>query len=230
MANEPATYVLVHGAWGGAWAFDRTASDLSARGQKVLVPDLRGLGNLKGELYPGITLSDHIEDVIDQISDVGINRFILVGHSYGGMVITGVAARLGARIDALCYIDAFLPCDGQSLWDITGQYEHDWYINTQKSTPGLVAPIAGEHLLNDARFGRHPLLTLTEAVQTSGAEENIPRRSYIFANDWEPTPFRRFFNLAQDDPDWEVHEAASDHDVMTNQPGQLIEILLDLAR
>jgi pimeloyl-ACP methyl ester carboxylesterase len=222
-----ANFVLVHGAWGGGWAYDRLARELWEQGHRVVVAQLKGLGTRREELHPGITLSDHIEDVVAQVAQAGFNRFVLCGHSYGGMVISGVAARLGARIDALVYIDAFLPGDGQSLWDITGEFEHRHYIDSQKDTPGLVAPIMGA--LSE-RIGRHPLLTLLEAVHYSGEETKIPRRAYVFANNWQPTPFGRFAQAVKDDPKWEYHEAVSGHDVMTDQPEQLLGIVLALLR
>jgi pimeloyl-ACP methyl ester carboxylesterase len=220
-----ANFVLVHGAWGGGWSYDRLARELWEQGHRVVVAQLKGLGTRREELHPGITLSDHFEDVVAQVGQAGFNRFVLCGHSYGGMVISGVAARLGARIDALVYIDAFLPADGQSLWDITGEFEHRHYIDSQKDTPGLVGPIMGA--LSE-RIGRHPLLTLLEAVHYSGEEAKIPRRAYVFANHWQPTPFGRFAQAVKGDPKWEYHEAVSGHDVMTDQPEQLLGIALAL--
>ena len=223
-----ADFVLVHGAWGGSWAYDRLAGELKAAGHRVLVAELKGLGTRRAELHPGITLSDHIDDVTAQIAAAGFDRFVLCGHSYGGMVITGVAARLGRSIAAICYIDAFLPGDGQSLWDVVGDYEHRWYIDTQKHTPGLVAPIGGEHLLQNPRYGRHPLLTLTEAVRFTGAEAAIPRRTYIFATGWQPTPFTRFRNQVVGEGRWQLHELDCGHDVMADKPVDLLRIVLGL--
>ena len=160
-----ADYVLVHGAWGGNQSYDLTRRDLEAAGHRAIACTLRGLGTRQGELHPGITLSDHIDDVCAQIEEAGFDRFILAGHSYGGMVITGVASRLGARIDAICYIDAFLPGDGESLWDITGEFEHNWYIDTQKTKPGYVDPIGQtDFAVVPGVVGYHPLLTLLEAT------------------------------------------------------------------
>jgi pimeloyl-ACP methyl ester carboxylesterase len=221
-----ADFVLVHGAWGGGWSYQRLARELAEQGHRVVVAQLAGLGTRKDELHGGITLSDHIGDVVTQVEAAGFDRFVLCGHSYGGMVITGVATRLGARIDALVYIDAFLPGDGQSLWDITGGYEHKHYIASQKHTPGLVAPIIGE--LSE-RLSRHPLLTLIEAVRLTGEEAKVRRRVYVFAKGWEPTPFRRFFEQVGGDLAWEVHEADSGHDVMADQPEQLLGIVLGCA-
>ncbi len=225
-----ANYVLVHGAWGGGHSYEKTAADLKSAGHDVLVASLRGLGPRQDELHPGITLSDHIADVLWQIAAAGFERFVLVGHSYGGMVITGVSAQLGSRIDAICYIDAFLPDDGQSLWDITGEFEHDWYIDNQKHTPGLVPPIGGiDFEVEPGRIGLHPLLTLLEAVSLTGEEASIPRRSYILATGWQPTPFPRFAEKVQADPAWDYHEADATHMVMDDQPVQTLKILLGLA-
>lgn len=221
-----ADYVLVHGAWGGGWAYDRLSGELREAGHRVLVAELTGLGSRQAELQPGITLTNHLDDVCRQISARGFDRFTLVGHSWGGMVITGVATRLGARIDALVYIDAFLAEDGQSLWDVTGEWEHERYIACQKDAPGLVAPIFGN---GDPRLGRHPLLTLLEPVHFTGAEAKITRKEYIFATGYQPTPFARFGDRVRRDPAWSLHEWDASHDVMSDQPEKLLALLLDCA-
>ena len=228
--NTMANYVLVHGAWGGGQGYERLAGELRAAGHEVVVAALTGLGVRSDELHPGITLTDHVDDVCDQIAAAGFDRFVLAGHSYGGMVITGVATRLGARIDGLVYIDAFLPGDGQSLWDTTGEYEHNWYVDSQKFTPGLVAPIGSVDFEPvPGQVGRHPLLTLTEAVRFSGEEAKIPRRTYIFASDWQPTPFKRFSDQVLAEGGWDHHDSNAGHFVMADQPEQLLGIMLGLA-
>ncbi|WJS98662.1 alpha/beta hydrolase [Novosphingobium humi] len=216
-------YVLVHGAWAGGWSHQGLAEDLRAAGHRALVVELSGLGERRGELHPGITLSDHIDDVCAAVEEAGFDRFVLVGHSYGGMVITGTATRLGGRIDTIAYLDAFLPEDGQSLWDITSDYEHRHYIDTQKFTPGLVAPIIGEM---GRKLSRHPLLTLVEGVRFTGEEAKIARRIYVLATGWKPSPFPKFAARVKDDTAWEYHEADCGHDVMNGQREQVVGILL----
>ncbi len=218
-------YVLVHGAWGGGWSYDRLAADLTAAGHRVLVAQLAGLGTRRDGLNPAIDLSTHIHDVTGQIAAAGFDRFVLAGHSYGGMVVTGVAARLGERIDAIVYIDAFLPENDQSLWDITGEWEHRQYIDGQRDRPGLVLPLPGGR--DNPRLGRHPLLTLLEPVRFTGEEAKIGRRIYVFAASWSPTPFTRFRDRVKADPAWEYHEADAGHDVMADQPEQLLRIMLE---
>ena len=219
-------YVLVHGAWSGGYAYDRLAGELRDAGHRVVVAALTGLGSRADELSPAIDLSRHIADVVEQIEAAGFDRFVLAGHSYGGMVVTGVAAKLGARIDALVYIDAFLPADGQSLWDITGEYEHRHYIDAQRDTPGLVAPLPG---VTGVGVGRHPLLTLIEPVRFTGEEAKVGRRIYVFAESWQPTPFAGFHATVAADPAWEVHRADASHNVMGDQPEQLLALMLSLA-
>ena len=219
-----ADYVLIHGAWCGGNTLDRLARELRDAGHRVLVAQLTGLGTRAHELNPAIDLSRHVNDVVEQFDAAGFNRFILGAHSYGGMVATGVATKLGAKIDGLVYIDAFLPGDGQSLWDITGEFEHKHYIDAQRDTPGLVDPI-----FEAPGLTRHPLLTLLEPVRFTGEEAKVKRRIYIFAASWEPTPFRRFYEQVKDDAAWEVHTADSGHFVMGDQPQQLFDIMVDAA-
>lgn len=225
-----ANYVLVHGAWAGGQTYDAILPALKGAGHNVLVAALPGQGVRQAELHPGITLTDHIEAVLEQIAEAGFDRFILAGHSYGGMVITGVAGRLGKQIDAICYIDAFLPEDGQSLWDITGEFENAWYIDAQKFTPGLIRPLMSPEDFAPVPgiVGYHPLLTLVEAVRLSGDEQAIPRKSYIFATGYQPTPFPRFAERAKAEG-WDYHEADCDHFVMQNQSELTAKVLLDLA-
>ncbi len=225
-----ANYVLVHGAWGGNHTFGEVPARLEAEGHKVLNCALPGLGSRQDELHPAITLTDHVDAVCEQIAASGFDRFILAGHSYGGMVITSVASRLGKRIDAILYIDAFMPAGGQSLWDISGQFEHDWYIDTQKPHPGLVRPLGTPEDFEPVPgiVGYHPLLTLLEPAESSGDEETIAKKAYIFATGYEPTPFTRFAEIARAEG-WDYYEADTDHFVMENDPELTMRVLLGLA-
>src|SRR6476659_6394160 len=114
------TIVIVHGAWGGAWAFRKVDSELREKGYNVYRPELTGLGERVHLSRPDIGLSTHIEDVVNMILFEDLHDIILVGHSYGGMVITGVADRVPDRIKRLIYVDAFAPNDGEGLMSIFG--------------------------------------------------------------------------------------------------------------
>jgi pimeloyl-ACP methyl ester carboxylesterase len=113
-----ATYVLVHGGGHGGWCYQRVAPLLRAEGHLVHAPSLTGLGDRSHVLHPGIDLDTHVEDVASLMHFEDLDDVILVGHSYGGMVITGVADRAFARIGHLVYLDAVRPRDGEALCDV----------------------------------------------------------------------------------------------------------------
>ncbi len=112
-----ANYVLVHGGWHGAWCWDKVVPLLQAAGQPAYTPTLTGLGEKAALLAPEIGLDTHIQDVVKLIEEKDLQHVILVGHSYSGMVITGVADRFPERIQHLVYLDAVVPRDGQSMAD-----------------------------------------------------------------------------------------------------------------
>lgn len=115
MAQNKPVYLLVHGAWGGGWAFKKTDSLLSANGNEVYRASLTGQGERVHLSSTGIDLNTHIKDVVNMILYDNLKEVILVGHSYGGMVITGVADSIPGRIKKLVFLDAILPNDGESL-------------------------------------------------------------------------------------------------------------------
>ena len=115
-----ATFVLVHGGGHGGWCYQRVARLLRADGHDVYTPTLTGLGERSHLLRPGIDLDTHITDVVNVLRFEGLHDVLLVGHSYGGMVITGVGDRAAERIAGLVYLDAANPVNGQSLVDVAG--------------------------------------------------------------------------------------------------------------
>ena len=112
------TFVLVHGAWHGGWCWRRVADLLQARGHKVFAPTLTGLGERSHLLDAKVDLTMHVTDIVNLIKWERLNDIVLVGHSYGGMVITGVAERTGFSISSIVYLDAFVPENGQSVLDL----------------------------------------------------------------------------------------------------------------
>ena len=114
------TFVLVHGGWDGAWAWRPVAQELQRRGHEVYTPTLSGLGERSNLLSPDIDLELHVRDVVAVLHYEDLHDVILVGHSYGGMVITGAADRAADRIGRVVYLDAANPENGQSLVDVDG--------------------------------------------------------------------------------------------------------------
>ncbi len=220
-----ATFVLVHGAWGGGESWVPMARQLRAKGHIAYVASLTGLGERAHLLSPAITLSTHVSDVSAMIETHQLDDIILVGHSYGGMVITGVAGRWGDHIRAIVYVDAFLPRDGEALWDIADDPSRKHYIDAQRKSPGLVGPFPG----SPHPEARHPLLTLTEPVHFTGREAAIKNHSYVYATRGAPTVFTKFHDRVKDDSAWKSHSVDAGHMVMFDQPGELLDILLKTA-
>ena len=115
-----ATYVLVHGGGHGGWCYQRVARMLRSAGHEVYAPSMTGLAERSHLLGPHVDLDLHIQDIVALLHYDDLEDVILVGHSYGGMVITGVADRAADRVGRVVYLDAATPVDGQSLVDVAG--------------------------------------------------------------------------------------------------------------
>ena len=110
-----ATFLICHGAWSAGWAWKKVRPLLQAAGHEVFTPTYTGLGERAHHASPAVDLEIHIKDVLAVIEFEDLRDCILVGHSYGGMVATGVADQVPARVRHLIYLDAFVPGNGQSL-------------------------------------------------------------------------------------------------------------------
>lgn len=113
-----ATYVIVPRGWSGAWAWRGVAKRLQAKGHEVFTATLTGCGERSHLANPEINLEVHIQDVVNILTYENLTDVTLVGHSYAGIVITGVSERMPERLSHLIYLDAFVPLDGQSISDI----------------------------------------------------------------------------------------------------------------
>ena len=141
-----ATFVLVHGAWHGSWCWKHVRKRLQHAGHDVFTPTLTGVGERCHLASPNVNLSTHIADILSLIQWEELSRIILCGHSYGGFVISGVADRIPDRIRALVYLDAFVPEDGECLFDLVSP-EMAAGMRRQAATSGdgwKVDPIPGE--------------------------------------------------------------------------------------
>ncbi len=114
------TFVLIHGGWDGGWAWQSIAKDLRAAGHDVFAPTLTGSGERVHLATPDVDLNTHVQDVINVFLYEKLEHAILVGTSYGGMVVTGVAERIPERLSQVVYLDAFVPQSNESLNDIIG--------------------------------------------------------------------------------------------------------------
>ena len=233
------TFVLVHGAWHGGWCWRRVADLLTARGHKVFTPTLTGLAERSHLSGSDVDLDTHIADVVNLLKWEGLSNVVLCGHSYGGMVISGVAEAVPAGvIGSIVYLDAFLPDDGRSLLDYTtvAGREGGPMLEEGEAT-GLVSPIPAEvfgvNALDsawvDAQCTPQPYRTLTGKVRLTGARERIPRKAYVLATGYSGLAFPTFAAKVKDNPQWAYHEVPCGHDVMLDAPDDLARILEESA-
>jgi pimeloyl-ACP methyl ester carboxylesterase len=228
------TYVLVHGAWGGSFGWRKVRPLLQQAGHQVFTPSLTGLGERAHLATPQVDLSTHIQDVSNAIWYEDLTDIILVGHSYGGMVVTGVADRMPERIQHLVYLDAFLPRDGQSLFDLGGggpgaAESRDWRVPPLQS---YVDPNDPEAAWNQERRVHHPRATLSEKVRLSMPLESRPfSLTYIVATgrpEAEPAHFDRIAEGLRGNQRWTLREIAGGHGMIRTNPEGLVRLFLDL--
>jgi pimeloyl-ACP methyl ester carboxylesterase len=225
-----ATFVLVHGGWAGSVVWRQLTPRLRKGGHEVHAPTLTGIGERKHLLSREINLDTHIQDVIGVIDEEDLSNIVLVGHSYGGMVISGVADRLPEKVASLVYLDAFVPENGQSLLDLLPP---DRRLTTVPGEDWLVAPrpSAGFGLKRpeviafwETKSTPHPRATLTQPVRLTGGIGRIKRKTYILAT--EPARFTRFYDKLKNEPGWTVHTLPCTHFIQLEMPDDLTAILL----
>lgn len=221
------TFVLVPGMCHGAWCFDDLSKALRIRGHHVLALTLTGVAERAHVMVGGVNLETHITDVLAAIAadTTSGNDLVLVGHSYGGMVITGVADRIPDRVDALVFLDAVVPSDGESCWDLVDDAERQWYTEVDDTGFG-VPPMP----FFDDRATTHPLASVLQPLHVNADLSRFRRRDYVYALDWPgESPLRASYDWVRDDPTWTCHELDGKHNLMRDNPDDLLRILLDVA-
>ena len=222
------TIVIVHGAWGGSWAFRSVEALLREKGINVYRPQLTGLGERVHLSRPDIGLSTHIDDVVNTILFEDLHDIILVGHSYGGMVISGVADRVPERIRRLVYVDAFVPVDGESVMSLTGT-RGDWLkpmIKGDYIVPPWVKP--EQPPPHDVP---QPLKTFTEPIALRNkASSKIPATYILTVDAGKEAKDDDFWPQAQRarERGWPVQQLTADHNAQWSAPEALVEMLAQI--
>jgi pimeloyl-ACP methyl ester carboxylesterase len=215
------TYLLVPGACHGGWCFDELAGSLRGLGHRVLATTLTGLSERAHLAGSTVNLETHLRDVLALLEVERLERVVLVGHSYGGMVISGVADRVPERVAGLVYLDAFVPADGDSCWRLTDDTQRAWYAAVDPTGYG-VPPLP----FFDPRATAHPLASLLQPIRLTGAVDRVRDRTYVYATRWDGgSPFEPTYRRLRDDPGWRVHALDARHNLMRDAPGPLLEIV-----
>ncbi|MFD5193125.1 alpha/beta fold hydrolase [Streptomyces sp. NPDC058357] len=219
-----ASFVLVPGGWHGGWYYSGLADRLRSAGHLALPVTLSGIGERAHLSGSAVNLDTHIQDVLAVLASERVTDAVLVGHSYAGMVITGVADRAApGAVRRLVYSDAYVPQDGESCWELTTEAFRRLFVDgaaadgfSVQSPPGL-----------DPRATAHPLAAFLQRLTLSGEGlDRIGARDYVFLSGWAGTPFAELHQRLSRGPEWRTHVLDSSHDVLGDAPGEIERIRL----
>ncbi len=236
-----AIFVLVHGGGHGGWCYKLVAERLRAKGHAVYAPSLPGMGEHCHQLHAGIDLDAHIDDVVNLLRSEDLRGAIIVGHSYGGMVITGVADRASDRVGHRVYLDAAYPTDGESLHDhaftnIEATRQALYVANgvelVMKPDP-IYAAFFGIHdpelaAWTNARLTPQPWACFSQklVLRNEAAMRAIPESHIICTS----TKIGRDMDLLMQRSEGRVWDVDTGHDLMLTEPDWVVGKLLLLAK
>ena len=228
------TYVLVHGAWHGGWCWRKVRALLEASGADVHTPTLTGLGDRAHLASRDVGLDCHVADVLGVLETEDLSGIVLVGHSYAGMVVTGVADRAAHRIARLVYLDAVVPKDGQCLYDrappqVRTSWEEQarvagegWRVPASVATPQFLGLKSDEDLRwVMPRLTPHPIRSFREPLRLSDRIPQMPR-TYINCIGDKPLGQPR---TVQADGIVDYHELRTGHDAMVTAAEDVAALL-----
>jgi pimeloyl-ACP methyl ester carboxylesterase len=248
--SDMATFVLVHGAWHGGWEWRKLERPLRAAGHGVFSPTLTGLGERAHLAHSGIGLVTHVQDIVSFLEYEDLTGVTLVGHSYGGNVISGVAERVPERLHHLVYLDGFVPRDGESLVDLLPpEVQREFEDRVQTEGEGWLIPSRfpepWETALRDhygvtdeadlrwmvPRMRPHPFKTMTDPIRLGNPAAGALPRTYIRCTQYPNAALSRFAEAARTPGSgWNSLELAAGHDAMVSVPDELADLLLGIAR
>ncbi len=238
MKNNKPHFLLIHGAWHGGWVWNEISEILRYQRYSVSTPTLTGLGEKKHLLSSKITIETFIEDVVNHIIFKNLNNIILVGHSFAGSVISGVADRLKDRIQKLIYFDAMILIDGQKPFDITPKETVEQRIELAKkfgnniSIPAPSADAFGvfdikKSLLLEEKLTPHPLSAFQSKLILKNEVGNGIPLSYIFCT----KPVYKSLESSREvvrKMKWPIFELNAGHDAMLTHPKETLNLLMKI--
>ena len=232
------TFLLISGAWHGGWCYKRVAEKLRVQGHVVYTPTNTGLGERSHLYHRDIDLETHITDILNVIKWEELDDYVLVGHSYGGMIITGIADRFPEKVRRLVYLDAYVPEDGKCEFD----YESEEWVSAMRADAAeldnATRPIPAEafHVNEkDASWVNsmcvpHPILTFDQPLKQSGGITKLRnKRVFIWNEGFAEGPFKQFYDVLVSDESWITYKLPSGHYTMLDMPDDLVRILLEVA-
>ena len=232
-----ATFVIAHGAWSSGWAWKKMRPLMRQLGHDLFTPSYTGQGERVHLAHPGIDLDAHITDVLNLLHYEDLNDVILLGHSYGGMVATGVADRAPERLAQVIYLDAFVPRNGQSVLSLFPEEARQRTleaVRTQGDGWRIPAnPMPPDTSPQDFAWATpkrvmQPARTFEQALMLTGAAAALPT-AYIYCTRCGPGDvFRQFADRARTEPGWRYFEMDASHNPHITVPHELMRILQSL--
>jgi pimeloyl-ACP methyl ester carboxylesterase len=231
-----AAFVLVHGAWVGDLYWRNVARRLRSAGHEVYAPSLTGMGARSHLLSRGTDLDLHVQDVVNLVTYEDLREIVLVGHSYGGSVITGVAELCAERIVHLVYLDAFVPADCQAVLDLGTPQRMAW-VRDQVASAGYgwlipcppldsFGPI-DPLLTANLQPGPQPFATFEQPVRLSNRAAAALPRTFIRCSAYPG--FELQADRVRSKPGWEYREIPTSHFAPLTEPDRVCELLLEAA-
>ena len=238
MKNNKPHFLLIHGAWHGGWVWNEISEILRYQRYSVSAPTLTGLGEKKHLLSSKITIETFIQDVVNHIVFENLNNIILVGHSFAGSVISGVADRLKDRIKKLIYFDAMILIDGQKPFDISPKETVEQRIELAKkfgndiSIPAPSADAFGvfdikKSLLLEEKLTPHPLSAFQSKLILKNEVGNGIPLSYIYCT----KPVYKSLESSRavvSKMKWQIFELNAGHDAMLTHPKETLNLLMKI--
>jgi pimeloyl-ACP methyl ester carboxylesterase len=230
------TFVLVHGAWHGGWCWRRVADLLERKGHKVFTPTLTGLGERSHLMSRDINLDTHIADVVNVFKWEDLHDAVLVGHSYGGWVISGAVEQVLPRVASIVFLDAFMPDNGTRGLDNTSEFSRKGILAAmEKGDVSRPSPTAAMFEVNekdrawvDSKTTPQPLGVALQPIRLTGARDKVAKKTYIRAASYPQAIFDRYLGICKADKTWHTFEIPSGHDVMVDMPERLAEVLAEV--
>lgn len=218
------TFVIVHGAWSGGWDW-RTVSDLlTGRGHVVVRPTLTGLGERAHLATRDIGLSTHIMDIVNVLLYENLRGVTLVGHSYGGMVVTGVADRVPERVSHLAYVDAFVPEDGETLMALLPPKAAALFDSSTRD--GFIVPAWVKPGSTPPGDVPQPAKTFTEPITLRNSQrERIPTSYILTVDPGAATDAFDQFAARAKNKGWKTDRLTADHNAQRSAPQDLCSLL-----
>jgi pimeloyl-ACP methyl ester carboxylesterase len=238
-ASRKKTFVLLAPAWAGAWIYRDTAQWLRAQGHAVHTPTLTGLADRSHLLRADVDMDTHVSDVINYLKWEDLHDVVLVGHSFTGGVVSGVAEKALDRLASAVFVNAYVHENGRSVQDYLSQRSHsDIDARLKKGELGLPNPPAAFYALPQKEWARidglhtpHPLGAIVQKMKLTGALEKVPKKTYVmlakFARGREYE--LQHFNRVKNAPGWNAVSVEMGHLAMVDDPVGFARLLLDAA-